>query len=206
MKIGIIGAGNVGGALARLALAAGHDVRIGAQTGLDAAASPPKVDVHDAAAFGEIVLLALPYGACAAALPPLADALAGKVVVDVTNPVQADWSPLPLGEGNAAALEIARLLPGARVVKAFNTVFADVMTPARLVRTGGARTTAFVAGDDAEAVATITVFAESLGFSPQPVGALARAAFLEAVAHLNIAIALAGGGTDAAFVYDQRRT
>ncbi|MGN6151330.1 MAG: NADPH-dependent F420 reductase [Lysobacteraceae bacterium] len=204
MQIGIIGAGNVGGALARLALAAGRDVRVGVQGEPDAKASPPKVGVREAAAFGELVLLALPYHVCATALPPLADALAGRIVVDVTNPVRADWSPLPLGEGNAAALEIARLLPGARVVKAFNTVFADAMTPERLVRTGGARTTAFIAGDDADAVATVAVFAESLGFSPQPVGALARAALLEAVAHLNIAIALAGGGTDAAFVYDRR--
>jgi predicted dinucleotide-binding enzyme len=205
MKIGIIGGGNVGKALARLATAAGHSVSIGSQRdgapGVDGAVS---TTVADAVAHGEIVILAIPFAACAEALPPLAEALAGRIVVDATNPVAADWSPLSLGEGNSAALEIARLLPGARLVKAFNTVFADVMTPERLVRVGNAKTTAFIAADDEQAATRVAEFAASMGFEPQRAGKLANAAFLEAMAHLNIAIALAGGGTDAAFVYDRK--
>lgn len=202
MKIGIIGGGKVGTALARLAATAGHDVRIGVQR--DTASDDTtavQVSVEEAAGFGEIVVLAIPFAACAQALPPLAGALTGRIVVDATNPVAADWSPLRLGEGNSAALEIARLLPDARVVKAFNTVFADIMTPARLLRDGNAKTTAFIASDDDEAAIRVAELAASMGFAPQRAGALGNAALLEAMAHLNIAIALAGGGTDAAFVY-----
>ncbi len=206
MKIGIIGNGKVGGALARLAMAAGHDVRIGAQAGgTDAGDGPVRISVPEAAAHGEIVMLAIPYVACAHALPPLAQMLSGRIVVDATNPVAADWSPLLLGEGNSAGLEIARLLPSSRVVKAFNTIFADIMTPDGLVRAGDRRATAFVAADDDDAATQVAALAGSLGFAPQRVGGLANARFLEAIAHLNIAIALAGGGTDAAFVFDQRR-
>lgn len=204
MKIGIIGGGKVGSALARLAMAAGHEVRIGVQTmGNDSGDGLPRVSLTDAAA-GEIVVLAIPYSACTHALPPLASLMSSRIVVDATNPVAADWSPLALGEGNSGAQEIAQLLPSSRVVKAFNTVFADNMTPQRLIRAGHLRTTAFVASDDDAASAQVAAFAESLGFAAQRVGALANARYLEATAHLNIAIALAGGGTDAAFVYDQR--
>ncbi len=206
MKIGIIGNGKVGGALARLAMAAGHDVRVGAQTGEAAAGDEPaRISVPEAAAHGEIVVLAIPYAACSHALPSLASVLSGRIVVDATNPVAADWSPLLLGEGNSAAQEIARLLPSSRVVKAFNTVFADIMTPEGLVRAEGRRATAFIAGDDEDAVTQVAGLAGSLGFAPHRVNGLANARFLEAIAHLNIAIALAGGGTDAAFVFDQRR-
>lgn len=211
MKIGIIGNGKVGGALARLAMAAGHDVRIGAQAGgadggdAQVGDGPVRISVPEAAAHGEIVMLAIPYAACAHALPPLAQMLSGRIVVDATNPVAADWSPLLLGEGNSAAQEIARLLPSSRVVKAFNTVFADIMTQDGLVRVGDRRATAFVAADDDDAAAKVAALAGSLGFAPQRVGGLANARFLEAIAHLNIAIAVAGGGTDAAFLFDQRR-
>ena len=210
MDIGIIGGGRVGTALARLATAAGHDVRIGMRA-LDRLGHDDGRDGHgddalrrvsmEEAAAGEIVLLALPYTACADALPPLAAPLSGKIVVDATNPVAADWSPLALGEGNSAGAEIARLLPDSRVVKAFNTVFADIMTPQGLLRDGRLRTTAFIASDDEDASRRVAAFAESLGFAPQLAGRLSQAAHLEAIAHLNIAMALAGGGTDAAFVY-----
>ena len=206
MDIGILGGGNVGSALARLAISAGHDVRIGQReagslaNGLDATTMPI------AAAHGDIVVIALPFAVCADALPPLKTALAGSIVVDATNPLNADWSPLLLGQENSAAEEIARLLPESRVVKAFNTVFAHAMTSARLQRASGARITAFVAGDDDRAASQVEGFAQSLGFAPQRVGGLANARYLEAMAHLNIAIAVGGGGgTDACFLYDQAR-
>lgn len=204
MKIGIIGGGKVGGALARLAMAAGHEVRVGVQgTGDDSGDGLVRVSLAEAATSGEIVILAIPFAACAQALPPLASLLSGRIVVDATNPVAADWSPLALGEHNSGAQDIARLLPSSRVVKAFNTVFADIMTPQRLIRAGQLRTTAFVASDDDAASAQVAAFAESLGFAAQRVGGLANARHLEAMAHLNIAIALGGGGTDACFLYDR---
>lgn len=202
MKIGIIGSGKVGTALARLATAAGHDVSVGMRDIEDHRLDDGlrRVSLQEAAA-SDMVLLALPYAACAEALPPLEGLLSGKIVVDATNPVAQDWSALALGEGNSAAVEIARLLPASRVVKAFNTVFADIMTPHGLVREGHVRVTAFIASDDEPAAREVMAFAESLGFAAQLAGRLSHAAYLEAIAHLNIAMALAGGGTDAAFVF-----
>jgi len=203
MQIGILGGGNVGSALARLALAAGHDVRIGQRDprrddGL------PVTDPAAACAHGDVVILAIPFVACGGALGSLALALAGKIVVDATNPLREDWSPLPLTDADSAAHHIAALLPGARMVKAFNTVFADVMTADGLQRRGGQRLTAFIASDDSEAAATVAALATSLGFAPLPVGGLAQARHLEAMAHLNIAIAVGCGlGTNAGFVYDR---
>jgi 8-hydroxy-5-deazaflavin:NADPH oxidoreductase len=204
-KIGLIGGGNLGRHLASLWVGAGHDVAVGVRGGErhDSGAAYRVVSVEGAAAHGEVVALALPFAALASTLPPLASALAGKVVVDATNPVKDDWSPLPLGEGNSGGEEAGRLLPGARVVKAFNTVFADVMTPTRLAR-GGRRVTAFVAGDDEAANELVARLAADAGFAPLVVGPLANARYLEAMAHLNIALAVGrGGGTDAAFIYDR---
>ena len=192
MRIGIIGAGPVGSRLKELFTTAGHDVAAAGRAG-----------AREAAAHGEVVVLAIPFAACAEALPPLADALAGKVVVDVANPVAADWAPLPLGERSSAAEEIARLLPRSRVVKGFNTIFADVMAPALLER-DGQPITCFVAGDDEEGRATVMGLARDAGLAPQEAGPLRAARHLEAMAHLNIAIAFAGGGTDAAFLHHQR--
>ncbi|HEU4406347.1 MAG TPA: NAD(P)-binding domain-containing protein [Polyangiaceae bacterium] len=203
MKVGVIGGGNLGRRLAALWQGAVHDVVVGVRG--DERPGPGDafrlVPVEAAAAHGEAVVLAVPFGALARALPPLAPALAGKVVVDATNPVRDDWSPLPLGEQNSAGEEVARLLPGARVVKAFNTVFADVMTPGRLSREG-LRVTAFVAGDDEGANELVAGLAADAGFAPLVVGPLANARHLEAMAHLNIALAVGRrGGTNAAFVY-----
>ncbi len=206
MKIGILGGGNVGGALANLAHAAGHDVRIGQRVAGPLASGWDAVALEDAAAHGDIVIIALPYVACAEALPPLAQRLSGKIVVDATNPLNADWSPLLLGQENSAAEEIARLLPASHIVKTFNTVFADVMTPERLLRDSGRRITAFVAADDVDAGNAVAELAQSLGFAPLRVGSLANARYAEAIAHLNIAIAVGGGGgTNAGFLYDQVR-
>ncbi len=158
MQIGILGGGNVGSALARLALAAGHDVRIGQRAprhddGL------PVTDPAAACAHGEVVILAIPFTACGGALGPLAPALAGKIVVDATNPLREDWSPLPLADADSAAQHAA---------------------------------------------ATVTALAASLGFAPLTVGGLMQARHLEAMAHLNIAIAVGCGlGTEAGFVYDR---
>ena len=149
-------------------------------------------------------MLAIPYAACAQALPPLADALAGKVVVDVTNPVVADWAPLPFGEENSAAEEIARLLPRSHVVTGFDTIFADVMAVPKPER-DGQRITCFAAGDHEGSRAIAMDFAGDAGFAPRDAGPLRVARHLEAMAHLNIAVAFAGGGTDAAFLYHQQR-
>ncbi|MFN7678516.1 MAG: NADPH-dependent F420 reductase [Cyanobacteriota bacterium] len=118
MKVGILGSGSVGARLAALARAGGHDVYVGTRS-----------DAEVAAQQAEIFILAIPYLACAEALPQIRTALAGKVVIDATNPLNSDWSPISFADQSSAAEEIAKLIPAARLVKAFNTVFADVMVP-----------------------------------------------------------------------------
>ncbi|AOZ03718.1 hypothetical protein BKK81_32440 [Cupriavidus sp. USMAHM13] len=207
MKIAFLGGGSFGGNLAELLVAAGHEVVVGLR---DAARARPGASyrvaaLEDAAEHGDLVIIAMLYQACAAALPPLAGRLAGKIVVDPTNALNDDWSPLPLDAGSSAAREIHRLLPDSRLVKCFNTVFADVMTPDRIDR-GGHAVTAFIAGDDAQANATVAELAASAGFAPLITGALHNARYLEAMAHLNIQIAVVGGGgTNAGFVYHRVR-
>jgi 8-hydroxy-5-deazaflavin:NADPH oxidoreductase len=200
MNIGIIGSGSVGSALDGLFRAAGHAVRVGSRAPTAARAT---VSVLDAVNRSEVVILAIPFDAAQAALPALAPALRGKVVVDATNPLHPDWSPKLLGQQHSAGEEMARLLPGAKVVKAFNTIFADVMTKDRLSR-GGQRASAFIASDDQNAAETVAALATSAGFAPIKVGPLSMSRHLEAMAHLNIGIAVGQqGGTNAAFVYHQ---
>jgi 8-hydroxy-5-deazaflavin:NADPH oxidoreductase len=204
MKVTILGYGSVGQKLARLFSDGGHEVFIGMPRPATAAAMSNWYGTFEEAVDkGEVIVLALPFAACQEVLPRLAQALGGKIVVDSTNPVNADWSPLLLGQENSAAEEISRLLPNARVVKAFNTIFADVMQPARQER-GNLRITAFVSSDDADARQKVCQLAKDSGFAPVDVGALRAARHLEAMAHLNIHIALnQNGGTNAAFIYHQ---
>jgi 8-hydroxy-5-deazaflavin:NADPH oxidoreductase len=205
MKIGIVGAGNVGTKLAALMVHAGHEVTLGARDVSKVKTKTPyRVSQIDKAISSvDIVILAIPYSACADALPPLASELIGKIVVDATNPLKPDWSPLLLGEQNSAGEEIARLLPKSHVVKAFNTVFADVMQVDRVKR-NSMSATAFICGDSAEAVNKVAGLARDIGFAPIVTGPLQNSRYLEAMAHLNIAIAVGqGGGTNAAFLYDQ---
>jgi 8-hydroxy-5-deazaflavin:NADPH oxidoreductase len=200
MKLAILGNGAVGSALARLFNSAGHQVVIGSRSPSNAMGT---TSVIDAVGHGDVVILAVPFTAMNDLLPGLADSLTGKIVVDPTNPLKPDWSPLLLGQEHSAGEEVSRLLPGSRVVKAFNTVFADVMSKERLTRDAHKATT-FVAGDDPAAVDTVADLARSAGFAPVKVGALLAARYLEGMAHLNISIAVGqNGGTNAAFVYHQ---
>jgi hypothetical protein len=201
MRIGIIGGGSVAQALGRLLAAGGHEVVLGVRSG--APEDLPIASVEEAAVQGEAVLLGIPFSAMSEALPGLAGAVDGKIVIDASNPLNADWSPLLLGEENSAGEEVARMLPGARVVKAFNTVFADAMRPDRLEQ-GGGRITAFVASDDRDAAEEVERLAADAGFVPLYAGALSSARWLEAMAHLNIRLAVPlGGGTNGAFLYDR---
>ena len=203
MKIGILGAGNVGSSLAALFAEAGHEVVAGVRD--VATSTQPEsfslVTAKEAAEFGELVVIAVPFVACSTLLPELATSLVGKVVVDATNPLHDDWSPLPVGEENSAGETVARLLPQSKVVKAFNTIFADIMNRSGLDRDGHA-VTAFVAGDHDDANAAVANLAEQAGFAPKVAGPLRMARYLESMVHLNIYIAVGlEQGTDAAFLY-----
>lgn len=178
---------------------AGHTVKYGTPS-----PNLNQLSVAEAIAFGEVVCFAIPYAAMNEVLTLNKEALKGKIVVDCTNAINiADWSPLFLGEDSGGE-QTARLLPDSKVVKAFNTIFADVMKTDKQ-QFVGQKLTAFIASDDAEAANIIKKLADEAGFNGFVVGGIKNARHLEAMAHLNIAIALAGGGTEAGFTYFQRK-
>lgn len=172
-KVGIIGDGNVGGALARGLKRAGHEVRT---VGKDAKA------VGDTAAWAEIVVLAVPFGAIDDVVKAAGQSLAGKTVVDATNALDANmgWA---VGFTTSGAEELQKKVPGARVAKAFNTVFAQHMDSGKV---GGKPLSAFVAADDAHAKSVVLGLARDIGFDPVDAGPLKNARLLEPMACLNI--------------------
>jgi NADPH-dependent F420 reductase len=193
MKVSIIGAGNVGKALATSIGKAGHDVTISATTperARDAAAATGATAAEsNSAAVGDanIVILAVPYvGAGEEVAAEIRDAVAGKTIIDVTNPIKADYSGLATN-GSSAAEEFQKLLPEAHVVKAFNTIFASNQAhPTRDID-------AFVAADDADAKQKVIGLLDSMGFAPLDVGPLSASRTLEAMAYLNIGLNAANG-------------
>ena len=188
MRIAIVGAGNVGKALSTAAVAAGHDVAVSAtsrDSAEDAAATAgarAAADNADAVDGAEVVVLAVPHAAVAGVAEELGSALAGKVVVDTSNPVNDTYSDL-VTVGTSSAEELQRQLPDASVIKAFNTNFASRhANPTE----GGAPLDAFIAGDDANAKAKVGEFASSLGYRVIDAGELRMARSLEEMAFLNI--------------------
>lgn len=200
MNISFIGAGNVASSLGNLFANAGHSVKYGTQNPND-----NQLSVADACAYGEVVCFAIPFSAMSEVLTANEKILKDKIVVDITNVINiADWSPLFLGEDSGGE-QSARLLPDSKVVKAFNTIFADVMkTDKQLFN--DTKLTAFIATDDKEAGSVVKKLADDAGFNGLVVGGIKNSRHLEAIAHLNIAIALGGGGTDAGFTYFQRKS
>lgn len=186
-KIGIIGDGNVGSALARGLGSAGHEVR--------AVGNDPEA-VREVARWGEIILLAVPFGAIDDVVEQAGAALAGKTVVDATNALDATMN-LAVGFTTSGAEELQKKLPKSRVVKAFNTVFAQHMDTGRL---GERPLTAFVAADDATAKETVLELARQVGFDPIDAGPLKSARLLEPLAFLNIQLGYVHGmGTQIGF-------
>mgnify|MGYP001189045524 CR=1 FL=1 len=120
------------------------------------------------------------------------DQLAGKVVVDITNPLTADYMGLTLGHGTSAAEEIAKAVPGAEIVKAFNTVFAQVLGEGADFG-GGRKVEVFVASDSERAKQAARAIAESIGFAVVDAGPLKNARYLEPVAGLNIYLGYGAG-------------
>lgn len=187
MKIGIIGAGNVGSALGGGFAKAGHEVVYGLREG-SARALPEgarAASVRDAAQGSEVVVLATPWGAVPEALAAAGD-LAGRVLVDTTNPIAPGFK-LAVGHTNSGGEEVARLAQGARVVKAFNsTGFENMANP----RYGERRAAMFLAGDDPGAREVVTRLAADLGFDPVALPTLSRARDLEPLAMLWIRLAI----------------
>jgi 8-hydroxy-5-deazaflavin:NADPH oxidoreductase len=201
MKIAILGFGNVGKQFANLFNKVGHEIVIGLRSVPNYELPYLSRTFKEAAEVADVVAIAIPFSACADVLSELAQVTKGKIVIDSTNPLNADWTPKLLGQENSASEEISRLLPEAYVVKAFNTIFADVMN--KPVRDEQA-ITAFIAGDNDEAKQKVIALASDIGYAPIDTGLLYTARYLESMAHLNIQIAIGqGGGTNAAFIYLQ---
>lgn len=197
MDIAIIGAGNVGRALTTSATRAGHAVTVSSKNGDTARELAAETGARvaatqrEAAEGADVIILAVPYGAVGEVLGEAGSALAGKVVVDATNPLKADYSGLATPDGSSGAEEIQKMAPEARVVKAFNTQLAARQADPKVA--GGLRVDGYVAGDDAEAKAAVLALVEEMGLNPVDAGALAAAKYLEALAFLNISLQASNG-------------
>ncbi|MES2094874.1 MAG: NADPH-dependent F420 reductase [Actinomycetota bacterium] len=190
-QITIIGAGNMGQAIAGIALAGGNSVQVLARDADTVAAATPQAvaGVVGDAISGEIVVLALPYGAVAGVLAQYAGQLDGKVLVDLTNPVDfTTFDSLVVPTGSSAAAQIAALVPTARVLKAFNTTFAATLATGSV---GAEKTTVLIAGDDREAKAALAAVLNGGGIRSVDAGSLSRAHELEALGFLQLTLAAA---------------
>jgi 8-hydroxy-5-deazaflavin:NADPH oxidoreductase len=200
MKITVIGAGNMGSAFVKQLHGAGHSVKITSRDATKATALAAKyagvraVPAQGAADDADAVVLAAGYGDATAALASLGN-LAGKVVIDITNPLTADYMGLTIGHTTSAAEEIAKTVPQAVVVKAFNTLFASVLDEGAGF-SPSAKVNVFVASDSDSGKQTVKQLASSLGFEAVDAGGLKNARYLEPLAGLNIYFGYgAGQGT-----------
>jgi NADPH-dependent F420 reductase len=192
-RVTIVGAGNMGRGIGTRAVAGGHQVQI-----LDrdpAEAQQLAKDLGDSATAldpgapfgGEVVVFAVYYPGIRDAVQQYADQLAGKVVVDITNPVDTQtWDKLATPPGTSSAEEVQQLVPqGTPVVKAFNTTFAPTLVAGEV---GGQQLDVLIAGDDEAAKQTVSQLASDGGLRPIDVGPLNRARQLEQLGFLHISL------------------
>ncbi|MGI8551969.1 MAG: NADPH-dependent F420 reductase [Dehalococcoidia bacterium] len=176
MQIGIIGAGHIGATVAGLFVKAGHEVAVSNSRGPESIASlvseigptARATTVEEAASFGEVVLLAIPWRGLDGLPSP--QTLAGKIVIDAMNPYSANFEIVDLGDSTSSE-EVAKRLPGARIVKAFNTMYFEML------RTGGQvsvkdRLVLFVAGDDTGAKDAVSRLIDEIGFASVDTGTI----------------------------------
>jgi len=198
MDIAIIGAGNVGRALASSFVRAGHSVTIAsrdpedagsvaASTGAQIATSNPA-----AASSADVIVLAIPFASAPEVAAEIAGAVVGKVVIDATNRMSFGAAGPDIDTASSNAEELAGLLPEAHIVKAFNTLFASNQGDPI---TAGVQLDGYVAGDDAGAKTTVLELVASIGLNPVDVGPLSRSRQLEGLAFLNITLNIANGGS-----------
>ena len=173
--ITVIGTGNMGQAIAKIAIAGGHSIE--------------QLDTTDAdrPVTGDVVVLAVPYAAVADVIATRGESLAGKVVVDITNPLNFEtFDSLTVAPDASATAEIAAALPDSRVLKAFNTNFAATLASGTV---GEQPTTVLIAGDDDEAKSQLAEVVTAGGLRALDAGSLRRARELEALGLLQITLA-----------------
>jgi 8-hydroxy-5-deazaflavin:NADPH oxidoreductase len=178
MKIGILGAGKIGSAAARLFAAAGHEVAVSNSRGPESLRDLVRElgskarggSIADAAGFGEIVLLAVPWHREDALPPP--ELLRDKIVIDAMNPYRPEGGFFELGASTSSE-EVRRRLPGAKLVKAFNTIAYDhLASRGRKDLPIEERHAIYVAGDDPQAKRVVSELIEGIGFAPVDTGSL----------------------------------
>jgi predicted dinucleotide-binding enzyme len=176
LRIAIIGKGNVGSALGS-GLSGKHEVKFGHRD--------PAEPVADAAKWGEIIILAVPHDNANGAIEEIKPYADGKVVIDVTNAIGSKME-LGISCTTSTAEETQKKLPKARVVKAFNTVFAGNQSTGKV---GNEQLTAFIAGDDLKAKQTVAQLTRDIGFDPVDCGPLRAARYLDAMGIMIINLA-----------------
>ncbi len=187
MKVTLIGSGNMGSGLAKQLAKAGHSLVITGRNATKAQELARSVGAvarsESPAAGADVVIVATPYAGAVDALRAAGD-LNGRVIVDITNPLTADYMGLSIGHSTSAAEEIQKAFPQAKVVKAFNTVFAQILAAGPTL--AGATVPVYFAGDDAQAKEKVKALIASTGFKPVDAGPLKNARYLEPLAGLNI--------------------
>jgi hypothetical protein len=190
--ISIIGSGGMAAAIGGLAAKAGHTVEVMSRDAAKARALAEQVGAgattgtYGAAPAGDIVILAIPYSAALDVVKQYGEELAGKVLVDITNPVAPDFISFVTPEDSFGAQEIAKAAPvDAEVVKAFNTQFSHVLAAGSIE---GHPLDVFIAGDDAQAKARVSAFIKSLGLRPMDTGPLLMARTLEHACLLSLGL------------------
>ena len=199
MNIGIIGAGNIGTGIGKRLAAKGHQILVSfarTQDKLEAAAQAIGGGARhgspaEAARFGDVVIVATPWGVTLEAIQGVAGDLVGKVVWDTTNPLKADMSGLEIGTTTSAGEEIARAAPGARVVKAVPP-FAEVLHSST-TQVGGGTPGVFVCGDDMEARRLLLGLVAEIGADGVDAGPLQLARYTEPLGMLLVQLAYAQG-------------
>lgn len=177
MKIGIIGKGNVGLAIGKGLSSNGHEIRFGHRD--------PKEPVAEAAKWGEVVVMAVPFKAVPDVVKEISSMVDEKPLLDVTNALDENGE-LAIGFSTSAAEELQKKLPKAYVVKAFNTVFAPNQSTGKI---GNETLTLFVAGDNQKAKQTIMGLGKDIGFDVVDAGQLKTARYLEPMAMLLMGLA-----------------
>ena len=174
-NLSILGTGNMGQVIAAVAAKGGHSVQQLGENDLDTPVT------------GDVVVLAVPYPAVSDVIAQRGEQFAGKIVVDITNPLDFEtFDSLVVPADSSAAAEIAAALPSSRVLKAFNTTFAGTLAAGTV---GPLTTTVLIAGDDADAKSTLADVVTSGGLNAIDAGALKRARELEAVGFLQLTLA-----------------
>ena len=194
MHVTIIGTGNMARGIGTRALAGGHDVTVvgkdsdraqEAVSALSEAGGDVSAAVESEELTGDIVVLAVYYPDARAAVERHAERLAGRVVVDITNPVNETFDGLVVPADGSATQELAALAPEARFVKAFNTTFARTLQPGEVA---GHALDVLIAGDDEEAKAAVAALARDGGLNPIDVGPVQRARELEALGLMHMVL------------------